>query len=192
MAAFHEHPDVDEVIAVLPASIATAPPEWLDTRATVVEGGTTRAESVVNGVRAASATAAVLLIHDGVRPFVSSETISTVARAARSGPVIPVVGVVDTIKTVGPGGEVTGSPARDGLRAAQTPQGFPANVLRTLHESVEPGADVTDDGVMCERAGIRVDTVEGDPRNLKITDPADLEYARWLVETGVIEPPNLG
>ncbi|MDH3733316.1 MAG: 2-C-methyl-D-erythritol 4-phosphate cytidylyltransferase [Gemmatimonadota bacterium] len=190
VAAFQGHPEVHSLVVVLPAALAERPPEWLST-VTVVTGGASRAESVLRGVAAVPDGFDVILVHDGVRPFVSSALISRVIESAAKAPTVPTVPVTDTIKTVGSDGFVVSTPERVGLRAAQTPQGFPAEVLRGLHESAEPDADITDDGVVCERAGIPVRTVEGDPRNLKITGPEDLEYARWLVETGVIRPPRM-
>ncbi len=187
--AFTDHPEVDVVVVVLPPDLAAEPPAWFPAGVQVVAGGDTRARSVVNGVAAIDVTEdAVVLVHDGVRPFVSADVISRVIEAAGDGPVIPVVPVTDTLKTVDLEGRVLGSPARDGLRAAQTPQGFRAGLLRALHRESSPDAGVTDDGVLCERAGIEVRTVPGDAANLKVTTPTDLEYARWLVETGVIQP----
>ncbi|MFV1985775.1 MAG: 2-C-methyl-D-erythritol 4-phosphate cytidylyltransferase [Gemmatimonadota bacterium] len=189
--AFEAHPEVDQVVVVLPPELAEPPPEWLADRAIVVAGGATRAASVVRGVATSGRETSVFLIHDGVRPFVSSATISKVLDSARSGPTVPVLPVTDTIKCVDRDGWVERTPARDALRAAQTPQGFPAELLRELHRRTDVPEDVTDDSVGCERSGIPVRTVMGDARNLKITSEADLDYARWLVEGGMIERPSL-
>jgi 2-C-methyl-D-erythritol 4-phosphate cytidylyltransferase len=185
--AFTDHPEVDRVIVVLPPNLAVEPPGWIPAGVRAVAGGDTRARSVVNGVAAIDETEdAVVLVHDGVRPFVSAAVISRVIGAAGEGPVIPVVPVTDTLKTVDANGRVLGSPPRDGLRAAQTPQGFSVGLLKALHRESSPDEGVTDDGLLCERAGIEVRTVPGDPANLKVTTPTDLKYARWLVETGMI------
>ena len=189
--AFEAHPEVDRVIVVLPPELARTAPEWLAERATVVAGGTTRAASVVCGVAAADRETSVFLIHDGVRPFVSSATISSVLDSARSDPTVPALPVTDTIKRVDRDGWVERTPARDTLRAAQTPQGFPAELLRELHAGTDTAEHLTDDSLGCERAGIPIRIVMGDDRNLKITSEADLEYARWLVEGGMIERPSL-
>ncbi len=182
---------MDRVVVVLPPDLAETPPAWLTGRAAVVAGGTTRAASVVRGVAAAGDETSVFLIHDGVRPFVSVATISRVLASALREPTVPTLPVTDTIKQVDGDGRVVRTPARDELRAAQTPQGFPAHLLRELHRTTDLAGDSTDDSVMCERAGIPVKTVVGEETNLKITSEADLQYARWLVEAGVIPRPTL-
>lgn len=191
--AFHRHPAVDHVVAVVPPGTADRPPGWLagaarDRGLTVIAGGASRAESVARGVAAGPEGPAVLLIHDGVRPFAAG-LIGRVVERARSTPVIPVLRIADTVKRIDAGGRVVETVDRDRLRRAQTPQGFPGDVLRRLHADRDPEAALTDDALLCERAGMTVMTVEGDPLNLKITGPRDLAYARWLVDTGVIGRP---
>jgi 2-C-methyl-D-erythritol 4-phosphate cytidylyltransferase len=190
--AFESHAEVDRNVVVLPAEMAASPPGWLVGRAIIVAGGATRAESVACGVEAAGADAGALLVHDAVRPFVSAELISRVLASARAHATVPVVPVTDTIKRVDDAGWVASTPVRSELGAAQTPQGFPAGLLQRLAaEASGLSADLTDEGVLCERAGVPVRTVRGDAENLKITNPTDLAYARWLVESGVITVPIL-
>jgi len=194
---FSSHPDVDHLIAVLPPETAERPPAWLAEAArgrglAVVAGGRTRAESVARGVERAPPEARVFLIHDGVRPFASPALIARVAGRAASTAVVPVLPVTDTIKRVDEEGRVVETEDRRRLRRAQTPQGFPGELLRDLHARRPPSEDITDDALLCERDGRPVITVEGEPLNLKVTDPRDLEYARWLVETGVIGRPQWG
>ncbi|WP_415857128.1 2-C-methyl-D-erythritol 4-phosphate cytidylyltransferase, partial [Sinomonas sp. G460-2] len=121
-----------------------------------------------------------------------------VATALRHGAaaVIPAVPVVDTIKSVAATvGEsayladeiVTGTPAREQLRAVQTPQGFDAETLRRGHETAsgwpaERAAAITDDAMLIESLGLPVYVVPGDARSLKITTPMDLRLAEMLVE----------
>ena len=192
--AFGRHPAVTRVVVVLPAGLAASPPDWIEPGVRIVAGGATRAESVAAGVEAAASGGedGIILVHDGVRPFVGEDLISRVIEGARDGPVVPVVPVSDTIKTVDDEGRIVGSPARDRLRAAQTPQGFPAALLRRLHARSAADAGITDEGVLCEREGVAVAIVQGDERNLKVTTPSDLAYANWLVDTGVIEVPIQG
>lgn len=197
LRSFHAHPAIGAVVAVVPLEEAEGPPPWLAAAAArgirLVAGGRTRAESVVRGVAGAPADAVALLVHDGARPFAGASLIARVAAAARTTAVIPVLPVVDTIKRVDAGGRVVATVDRGALRRAQTPQGFPGPLLRRLHAAgsdAVAAVDVTDDALLCERAGHPVDTVGGDPLNLKITGPRDLRYARWLVETGVIEAPT--
>jgi len=185
--AFHSSPLVDEVVVVLPPELANAPPDWISALpVTLAAGGATRRASVEAGLLALSPVAELVLVHDAVRPFVSEALIERVCEAAVTGPSIPVVPVSDTIKVTGSDGDIIETPDRRHLVRAQTPQGFPAVLLRECHrDAAERGFEATDDAVLCEAAGIAVRTVEGDPFNLKITTRADFVYAEWLVEEGI-------
>lgn len=199
--AFASHPRIRDVVVVLPPDLAADPPPAIvraleagagDGRLrAVVAGGETRVQSVARGAGACPVDTEIVLIHDGVRPFIDAATIGRVCDAAAAGPVVPVIPVVDTIKRVDAVGRVLESPPREALRRAQTPQGFPARLLRELQAAVGTDETITDEGVLFERVGVDVRTVDGDPRNLKITDPDDLAYARWLVDTGVIDVPSV-
>jgi 2-C-methyl-D-erythritol 4-phosphate cytidylyltransferase len=184
--AFAGHPEVDLVIVALPEKYAESPPPWLSDIALVVSGGPTRAESVQAGLAVVSSDCQLTLVHDGARPFVMADLISRVIEAARSTPAIPVLPVTDTIKRVCDQGWILDTPRRSTLRRAQTPQGFPANVLSGAYEGWQDFADLTDDAALCEQAGIRIRTVMGDPYNFKVTTKDDLARARWLVESGQI------
>lgn len=190
--AFRRHAEVGELVVVLPADEVEAPPSWLSGAGRLVVGGATRAESVARGVAVVPGTVDRILVHDGVRPFVSDALIARVHAACAADPAVPVLPVPDTIKEVRADGTVVGTPDRRRLRRVQTPQGFPAATLRRLHGAARPDAEITDDALLCERGGIPVRTVEGEPRNLKITSPEDLAYARWLVGSGLVERPRAG
>lgn len=190
-ARFTAHPEIDDVVVVVPAEIAADPPAWLRRPDILLAaGGATRRASVRAGLNAL-ADAAVVLIHDAARPFVSAELVGRLARAAVEGPVIPVLGLSDTIKRMraagadGPSDRILETLERDRLRAAQTPQAFPGELIRRLHESAaEEGIEPTDDSDLCERAGIEVRTVPGERLAFKITHPEDLAKAEWLVASG--------
>lgn len=198
-ARFDTHPEIDEVVVVVPAAIALDPPAWLrrsDVRVTA--GGATRRASVRAGL-AALTDVDVVLIHDAARPFVSVELVGRLARSAAEGPVIPVLTLPDTIKRMQPAEEggssdrVQATLDRDGLRAAQTPQAFPRELIHRLHEAAEgEGIEPTDDADLCERAGIEVRTVPGERLAFKITHPEDLALAEWLVASGRVTPPEPG
>ncbi len=189
--AFRAHPAVGRVVVVLPRAVVQAPPAWLAAGARLVEGGPTRGDSVRGGIRNVRSGAEVVLIHDGVRPFVSAELVDRVYRAASQGPTVPTLPVTDTVKELDGAGRVIHTLARARLRLAQTPQGFPGDMLRELYEDVETAVlrAATDDASLFEGMGIPVQAVEGDPLNLKVTAPGDLEYARWLVERGFVRKP---
>ncbi len=147
----------------------------------VVEGGTTRAESVRLGLAAVPAAAEVIVVHDAARPLASDALFRSVIDAVLSdgaGGAIPGVPVSDTIKVVDGASNVTRTLDRAALVAVQTPQAFGAEVLRRAHAA---GGEATDDAALVEALGATVRVVPGDPRNLKITTPADLGTAEGLL-----------
>ncbi|MBM3140010.1 MAG: 2-C-methyl-D-erythritol 4-phosphate cytidylyltransferase [Chloroflexi bacterium] len=175
--------DVGEVVVVAPAArhaalLALAGEAPASVRC--VEGGARRQDSVAAGVAAAPG-AAWYLVHDAARPLVTAALARSVLAAARdgSGAAIPAVAPTDTIKRVDGAGRVVETLDRAWLRAVQTPQAFAGELLRRAHAEVH--ADVTDDASMVERLGVAVAVVPGDPRNLKVTTPADLVVARALL-----------
>lgn len=141
-----------------------------------VAGGVTRADSVRAGLAAVPDDAAVILVHDAARPLASPALFRAVVEAVRAGAeaVVPGVAVADTLRNRD-GGVVD----RDRLVAAQTPQGFRADVLRAAHSQ---GGDATDDAGLAERHGATVVLVPGEHANRKITDPDDLAVAAALLE----------
>lgn len=149
----------------------------------VVVGGSSRGESVRNGLNALSDQVKLAAIHDGARPLISCEVIDRTIRAAHTyGAAAPAVAVKDTIKIVN-GGIVAQTPDRASLRAVQTPQVFDFDLLRAAHTKLETdGAEVTDDCAAVERMGMSVKIVEGDEHNIKVTTPMDLRLAKMLLE----------
>ncbi len=117
-----------------------------------------------------------VLVHDAARALASSDLASRVLQELESGSVavIPALNVVDTIKEVDRDGYVRSTPDRAALRAVQTPQGFEVSVLRRAHEASE---DATDDAALVEALGIKVKTILGEARAMKITNPEDLAVA---------------
>jgi len=185
-AALSRHSDISELVVVVPAEIAAAPPDWLTGLCDgVVPGGRTRRDSVGLGIAGLSGQHETVLIHDGARPFLSAKLIGRVVDACRYGPAIPGLPLTDTVKLVGEAGRVLSTLDRDRLRAVQTPQGFPLALLRELHErAVREDTEATDDAFLAEAAGVPVLVVDGDPLNLKVTTRADLALAEWLVSSG--------
>ncbi|WP_369791905.1 2-C-methyl-D-erythritol 4-phosphate cytidylyltransferase [Terracoccus sp. 273MFTsu3.1] len=150
---------------------------------TVVPGGAERGDSVAAGLRVLGDDIDIVLVHDAARCLTPVEVFDRVVDAVTAGAVavVPGTAVVDTIKQVDGEGYVVGTPARSGLRAVQTPQGFRRDVLERAHAV---SSDATDDAGLVERLGERVLVVEGDPRALKVTTRSDLETAtRLLTET---------
>jgi 2-C-methyl-D-erythritol 4-phosphate cytidylyltransferase len=179
---------IQETIVVLPAQdaagfLALASRYGLRKLARVVQGGATRAESVWRGLQTVRpATAAIIAVHDGVRPFVTPEEIAlTVGAAEESGAAILAAPAIDTIKEV-KNNLVQRTLERASLRHALTPQCFRYALLRRAYEQAASlGADVTDDSALVERLGESVAIVEGHPRNIKITRPEDLALAEIIL-----------
>jgi len=186
---FEECDSIHEVIVVLPAEesagfLSMAGKFGLRKLVKVVPGGTTRADSVKRGLLAIrSATAAVVAVHDGVRPFVTVEEIAeTVAAANESGAAILVAPVIDTIKEVS-NSTIVRTIDRKQLRHALTPQCFRYDLLRKAYDAVDvDDPSLTDESSLLERLGETVRFVEGSTRNMKITTQRDLLLAEALMK----------
>lgn len=155
----------------------------------LIIGGSTRQESVYNGLQALPAAAEQVLIHDGARCLVTPDLLNSCAQAIRqcSG-LIAAVPVKDTIKVVDESGIIQSTPDRRYLWAAQTPQGFNVELLKQCHaEGVRQGWEVTDDAALFEKCGIEVRIVEGEETNLKITTPQDLAIAEFILTSRTVE-----
>ncbi len=165
---------------------------------TIIDGGSSRAESVRAALAALLPATEAVLVHDAARALAPEAVFHRVAHALAAGAqaVIPVIPVVDTVKTVEPStGDgaaiapeiVTGTAARETLRAVQTPQGFDLATLRRAHEAAAAfdagqAAAVTDDAMLVELLGVPVHAVRGASQSLKITTPLDLIIAEGLLE----------
>ena len=174
------------------AIVIVAPPEWEEPAILVAEevgagkvvacvaGGSTRAESVRIGVGEVPEDAAAILVHDAARPLVTDEVITRVLAPLGEGfdGAVPGLPISDTVKRA-PGGTVSETVDRSDLYTVQTPQAFVAAAFRRALAAV--GEDATDCAGIVERAGGRVRVVEGDPRLVKVTTPADLAAVESLL-----------
>ena len=173
------------VVVVLPESHAVGNDAWqlsdpdgdCTGRVVAVAGGVLRSDSVRRGLSRVPDEAEIVLVHDGARPLATDGVFERVIQAVRAGAdaAIPVIDLTDTIRWRG-----GGTADRRKLAAVQTPQAFRADALRAAHAA---GADATDDATLVEATGATVVTVDGDSRNLKITEPHDLVTAEALLET---------
>jgi len=182
---FTSHPDVALVVIAVPAGVAARPPEWLATlvgeRLALVAGGASRAQSVRAGLAALPAGAGVVLVHDGARPFVSRETIDAVIAKARAGVgAVAAVPVSDTVKEVVEGSRITKTVSRERLWRAQTPQGFPRDMIERAYALLANGDAASDDATLCERAGLPVEVVPDTAYNFKVTTADDFRIAEAL------------
>ena len=183
---FMARPDVGMVVCVLPQRYAGDPPPWLFQcdvdRLLVSIGGRTRSESVANGLDDLPDEAQIVLVHDAARPLVDEATIDRVVESVRGGTcAIAAVPVVDTLKKVDADGMIVKTVDREALWRAQTPQGFPRQVIVDAHRrAAREHIAATDDAALCERLGIPVRVVRGSERALKVTESGDFARAEAL------------
>jgi 2-C-methyl-D-erythritol 4-phosphate cytidylyltransferase len=176
--------------------VVAAPPGWEEPAILLAEdlgagkvvacltgGRTSRSESVRIGVDEVPREADVIVVHDAARPLVSDDVIERVLEPLRKGwdGAVPGLPLADTVKRAEPDGTVIETVSRVGLFAVQTPQAFVASVLRRALQATD--GETTDCAGAVELAGGRVRIVEGDPRLVKVTTPADLEDVESLLAT---------
>ena len=145
----------------------------------LVAGGATRQLSVYNGIRALPADTDFVIVHDGVRPFVTDETIfACLDAAAEWGAAVAAVPAKETIKIANAEGFIVETPNRERLWTVQTPQVFRKSLLAEAHQTAEEKQlAATDDAALVEQLGYPVKLVKGSYANLKITTPEDLRIA---------------
>ena len=186
--AFRQALDDVQIVLVLPAEQHDY---WLglckeyDFRSPelIAKGGETRFHSVKNGLALLpDDVEAVVGVHDGVRPFVSAETIRRCYAAAAEGKaVVPVVPVVETVRQILPDGKSVTRP-RDEYRLVQTPQTFPLALLHQAYQ--QPYSEAfTDDASVVEALGKDIVMIEGNRENIKLTTPTDLQYAEFIIHS---------
>jgi 2-C-methyl-D-erythritol 4-phosphate cytidylyltransferase len=182
-------PEIERVVPVVPAELCAELAERLGALArhpklaAAVAGGATRQDSVRAGLDALPPGFDLVAVHDAARPLLRAEDASRVVRAAAaSGAAILAVPIADTVKRV-QDGAIVATPPRSELFAAQTPQVFRCEWLReALAKAAAEGRQGTDCAELVEALGVRVQVVEGDPGNRKVTHPADLEAAQRVLE----------
>jgi len=190
LQTFQQRDDVAMVVCVLPRAYAGDPPPWLFQcdldRMLVSVGGETRSESVERGLEDLPSECRYVLIHDAARPLATAAMIDRVVQEARRGHgAVAALPVVDTLKAVGDDDRVVRTVDRSGLWRAQTPQGFPREMIaRSYREAREAGVSATDDAALLERLGLPVVVVRGSERALKITEEGDLARAEALFTLG--------
>ena len=144
----------------------------------VVAGGTTRQESVWHGLQQVPDTVGLVVVHDGVRPFVTELLLQqTLAHAGRYGAAIAAVPLKDTLKRVSAVGTVEATVPREHLWRVQTPQAFQHALLRRAFQHAwQQGLQATDEAALIEALGYTVQVVPGYEHNVKITTPDDLVF----------------
>lgn len=189
---FTSHPDVAQVVLVLPPEDAANPPAFLPALPafpvlTIAPGGDHRGDSVRSGLSGLRPECTVVLVHDAARPFVDRGVIDAVIALARGGEgAVPAVPLSDTLKeaSVADSTLVRRTHPRARLWRAQTPQAFPRKVLEEAHaRAASCGHRATDDAALVEAIGVPVRLVPDSTRNLKITTREDLALAELLVKS---------
>lgn len=187
MLAFERAEDIAEIIVVTRAENESAIRETaaalgITKLACITQGGATRQQSVLNGLRQTAAESQYIAIHDGARPLVRPEHIAKVIRDARVfGGATLGVPVKDTIKVV-EDGLITDTPYRPSLYLTQTPQVFRKRLyFEAADFALEHGLDFTDDCQLVEAIGGKVYMTVGDYTNIKITTPEDGKIAEVLL-----------
>lgn len=151
-----------------------------DQRISITTGGTTRADSVRNGLNCVGDQVEFVAVHDAARPLITAEWIAWLFSQAGQHPaLLPVVPVTSTVKQVDAEGRVEATVDRSSLRLAQTPQVFSRQLLLDAYAAVKDFATCTDEASIVEQFGHEVMTVSGQSENLKITTPGDLLLAEF-------------
>lgn len=173
-------PDIQIVLVLPPHQVSLAQivlqhfPERIDLA--IAHGGETRFHSVRNGLQGIPSDA-IVLVHDGVRPFIDTELIQRcITTAQEQGSAIPVIPVIDSMRMLTADGSAPVD--RDQLRVIQTPQAFRAAILLPAFQQ-DYQVSFTDEATVVEKSGYKVTLVAGAKNNLKITTPEDLEWAEW-------------
>ena len=171
---------VDEIVITAPEGFADEFRKIVGESARVITGGVLRSDSVKLALEALSPSVEFVLVHDAARGLATSDLASRVLSELKGGEVavIPALAVIDTIKEIDNSGYVRNTPERSSLRAVQTPQGFAVSVLKRAHEASE---DATDDAALVEAIGVKVKTIAGEARAMKVTNPEDIAVAVSLI-----------
>lgn len=150
----------------------------------LIAGGAQRQDSVYNALQVIEADEGIVIVHDGVRPFVrQGQLAACINGAAEMGACILGIPAFDTVKKINPKNEIIKTHQRDMLWLAQTPQVFEINLIKKAHEKAkQEGFAGTDDASLVERLGAVVKIIPGSRSNMKITNSEDLNLARAIMK----------
>ena len=195
----HRETSITEIIPVLKKEeieegFKLAGKYKLDKIKQIAPGGRERQDSIYNALKLIKNAGTgdvpeehrrgIVLIHDGVRPFIPEGMIDKlVDNVSDAGGVVPGIPVKETIKEVNSNGIVVSTLNRDKVRAVQTPQAFLFNTIKNAYDrAYSEGFYATDDAGLVERTGGRIKIIEGSPFNIKITTQEDLEIMEHVLE----------
>ena len=181
--------EIELIITIVPpgeaASATAAINKWgAPIGIKIIEGGEKRQDSVRKAVEALPENCKIVVVHDAARIFASRTLFSKVIEAARrSGAAVPAVGPTDTVVQLDRCSDLIYLD-RSALRLIQTPQAFRADVLKEAHKkAVQDGIEGTDDASLVKMLGRKVEVVEGEVSNFKITYPEDLQRAELIISS---------
>jgi 2-C-methyl-D-erythritol 4-phosphate cytidylyltransferase len=163
-------------------------PLTLQKKVHLVPGGTFRQASVYNGLIEIDQKTTTVVIHDGVRPFVRSENLTSCILGAKDfGACILAIPASDTLKHVERSGVIKKTLPRDTVWLAQTPQAFQYSLIMKAHETARHDGFIgTDDALLVERMGKDVKVIRGGKDNIKITTREDLTVAQAMLDAGLV------
>lgn len=158
-------------------------------KARLVIGGKVRGDSVYNALKAVSKDVDYVLIHDGIRPFITNKLIEVLLKeASRFKAAIAAVPVKPTLKVAGKNRFIENTPSRECFWEAQTPQVFKRDLIEKAYETArKQNIEATDDSSLVERIGVKPKIVMGSYSNIKITTKEDLELAKILLKEFLCE-----
>lgn len=193
LQAFHLSPLIDEIFLAVPEEDIPEVRRDIVSKygiskvVLVLAGGGKRQDSVRNALSHVRDEHGIVVVHDGVRPFVSGELIGRAVAAAKEyGAAAAGVPIKDTVKEADADGWVKKTVAREGLWLTQTPQAFRREIIVTAYEkAAADGFYGTDDASLVERTGTPVRMIPGDCRNIKLTTPEDLLLGDVIVSRRV-------
>jgi 2-C-methyl-D-erythritol 4-phosphate cytidylyltransferase len=188
LGIFQGSPEIDEIFLIVPegdlefARNSIVDRYGMSKVSNVLAGGKERQDSVRNGINALRNNHDIVVIHDGVRPFISEELVHTaVLEASRSQAVTVGVPVKDTVKSIDRHGVVVETLNRQHLWLTQTPQAFTRDIIRKAYEvAYRDNYYGTDDASLVERMGVKVMMIRGSYDNIKITTEDDIMLAEIL------------
>lgn len=188
LESFQRFTSVDEIVLVVGNDDVMMANNWVEQYglskvSAVIAGGGERQDSVYKGLRNLSQHITWVMIHDGVRPFVTREAVDALlAKTKQTHAAVLGVPVIDTIKVVNAEGVIIETPERSRLWAIQTPQAFARQTIEAAHEQARKERFIgTDDAMLVERLGVSVSIVPSDYENIKITTPDDLLQAETIM-----------
>lgn len=185
--AFENNSDIDEIIITARSEDVEEYKALLcgyNKVKNIVVGGETRQKSVANGIAACNEKTDILAIHDGARPLVTQQIISSTVSAAKEyGAASCAVPVKDTIKIIDENSFITDTPDRAGLRAVHTPQCFDKKLYCACTQKLgERAKDMTDDCRLAELCGVKVKLTDSSYTNIKITTAEDIPFALSILK----------